>query len=461
MLDLTVVVIYLVFVLAFGVYNSASVKNADEFAKGSSYSAFIIFCTLTASYVGGGFTMGLAEKTFKFGFIFVIAILGFSLKEILIAIYIAPHMKYFQKNCATAGDIIANSFGKHAKIFTGFASVLVCGGVIGAQLATCGNIFESFLQIPSTIGVIATALIIISYVSFGGLKSVVKANVVHFLVLLSVIVTVFIIAMVDTGGISNLVNTTPEYYFSPIGNQNYYALGVLFLSFFFGETLVPPYVQRLLIGKSEHETKKGTFYSGVSSIFIFSMIGILGIVSFSLNPLLEPRFALPFAIETFLPSGARGFGIAAMLAIIMSSADAFMNATSMAVKKDIFEPIFGKPTDEKKDLTQSRIISFLIGCLATIFALSSTSILDLLLYSYQFWTPFILVPLFASIYRVKSSPKSFFISVICAFIALISWKIFFIDSELAEGSLDAVIAGISANLISFIIANKLIKPKKY
>jgi len=41
------------------------------------------------------------------------------------------------------------------------------------------------------------------------------------------------------------------------------ALVSLFLTFVLGETLVPPYVQRLLIGKTERDVSRGTLFSGL------------------------------------------------------------------------------------------------------------------------------------------------------------------------------------------------------
>ena len=81
------------------------------------------------------------------------------------------------------------------------------------------------------------------------------------------------------------------------------------------------------------ETKKGTLYSGLISIFIFSVVGVIGMVAYVINPNLEPHLAFPYAVSEILPSGIKGLGVAAMLAIIISSADAFLNAISIAIKK--------------------------------------------------------------------------------------------------------------------------------
>lgn len=452
MLDLIIVLIYVIILISIGLY-SAKVKNYDQYgAGGNQYSAIVIFCTLTASYVGGGFTIGLSEKTFSYGILYILAMFGFSLKEVMIAKYLAPKMGYFQKDCATTGDIMELSYGRIGRLLTGFASVVVCGGIIGAQFAACGNILHTFFDIKFAYGVILTAIIILSYVSFGGLKSVIRVNILNFIILFIMIFLICFFGIQKIGGISQFINLAPENYLSATGGLGKLAFFILFTSFFFGETLVPPYTQRLLIGTSAAETKKGTLYSGFVSVLIFTAVGLIGMISYNINPSLEPNLAFPYAVSEILPSGLRGLGVVAMLAIIISSADAFLNAISIAIKKDIIEPVFGEKNNSlKHQLRSSRIITIFTTFIATIFALSTASVLDILLYSYQFWTPFILVPLVAAIYRVKTSREIFLLSSIGGIGAVLLWNTFSDYYSPVKGGLEGVILGIAVNFMFFTL----------
>src|ERR1700722_12846212 len=104
MIDILIVSGYLLTTLFLGIWVARNVTSSTEYKTGGrQYSSWIVFTTLSASFIGGGFTIGLAEKTFLYGLVYVIAILGFSLKEILVATLIAPRMKPFQ-NALTVGD---------------------------------------------------------------------------------------------------------------------------------------------------------------------------------------------------------------------------------------------------------------------------------------------------------------------------------------------------------------------
>jgi len=51
-----------------GLWASRSVKTLDDYATGNrSYNSFFIFATLSSSFIGGGFTSGLAEKVYRLG----------------------------------------------------------------------------------------------------------------------------------------------------------------------------------------------------------------------------------------------------------------------------------------------------------------------------------------------------------------------------------------------------------
>lgn len=444
--DFSIVLLYFVVVLFLGYFVSKKVNNASDFSAGSrSYSAPIIFATLSAAFIGGGFTTGLAEKVFSIGIIYVIAMWGFSFKEILIATVIAPRMTAF-KDAVSTGDIMGQLYGKNARIITGMASVLVCAGIAGAQFGAFGYILEVLIGIPSFYGVLIGASIVIFYASLGGMKSVVANDVMHFCVLIIALPLVLIFAIIYSGGIESLAHGLPAANFALFDKVSILASIGLFLNFFFGETLVPPYVQRLLIGKNFTETARGTLWSGLLSFFFFALVGCIGLVALHLKPGLNPNLALPYVINTVMPVGIKGLAIAGMLAVIMSSADAFLNAAGIAVVQDIIKPLERSVLKEKTELMVLRLATFVVGATAVIFSISIESVLDILLYAYNFWTPFILVPLVAGILGYRASRSTFWWSSFVGVGSVFLWKMLPFSIEL-EGA----IIGVTTNFFTFIL----------
>ncbi|MCL2488469.1 MAG: hypothetical protein FWE80_07285, partial [Oscillospiraceae bacterium] len=78
MLDIAIVALYLIFLTVMGLRGGRSVKNAADFtAAGGRYGTAVIFASLSASFIGGGFSAGNAAAAFEKGIGTTLALLGF------------------------------------------------------------------------------------------------------------------------------------------------------------------------------------------------------------------------------------------------------------------------------------------------------------------------------------------------------------------------------------------------
>lgn len=453
-LDLVIFWAYLFIILGVGIYSSRTVKTLNDYAVGGrSYSSFFVFATLSASFLGGGFTMGLAEKVFSTSLFCVLALWGFSLKEILIAKIIAPRMNPFS-HTISVGQIMGQLYGERARIFTGLAGALVCAGIAGAQFSAFGYLVNLFIDMSPTIGILIGALVVMAYSTMGGMKAVVINDTIHFFVLIITLPLVFLFGTYAIGGIETLFQQTPATHMSLTQETSFFSILGLFLSFFFGETLVPPYVQRLLIGKTSNATVQGTLWGGILSIPFFLMIGMIGLIALALDPTINPHTALPHVIQIVMPIGLKGLAIAGMMAVLMSSADSFLNAASISLVHDFLKPLTPNLTSQKEVLW-TRVATICVGISAIIFAARTESVLDILLYAYNFWTPFILVPLVSGILGYRASYKTFWISSSFGVFSMITWNIF------GYSNIDGALIGISANFIIFIFFNYFLDKKDF
>ena len=282
-IDNVIVLIYLALVLTIGLLAGRGIRNLAHFSvAGRSYSSMVVFATLSASFIGGGFTMGNAEKVFTWGIVNIFALWGFSLKEILVATFIAPRMDAFSE-AISVGDIMEHAYGKTAKLVTGCFAVLLCAGIVGAQVGATGYIFELFLGIPRSWGIILGFGIVLLYATVGGMKAVVFTDLLQFAVLAVGIPLTLILGIQKAGGLGAIQAAVPPVQLSFLGPKGVWAFVSLFLTFVLGETLVPPYVQRLLIGRDAGHTARGTLYSGLFSIPFFAVTGGIGLVALALG----------------------------------------------------------------------------------------------------------------------------------------------------------------------------------
>ncbi|MFB0553653.1 MAG: hypothetical protein ACETWQ_10115 [Phycisphaerae bacterium] len=161
-MDYAIIIFYLSVILLVGLWSGKGMKSLQEFSVSHrSYTSIVIFATLSASFIGGGFSIGNAEKVFRFGIVNIIALWGFSLKEILVAKFIAPRMGNFT-DVISVGDIMDRGYGKIGRVVTGFFSVFLCAGIVGAQVGAMGLIFNVFLGIKPIWGIMIGCGIVIA-----------------------------------------------------------------------------------------------------------------------------------------------------------------------------------------------------------------------------------------------------------------------------------------------------------
>jgi SSS family solute:Na+ symporter len=336
----------------------------------------------------------------------------------------------------------------------GWAGYMVC-----SKVGAMGYITNVFLGIPQIYGILICTLIVIIYSTVGGMRSVVFTDIIQFFVLSIGIPLTLIVGYFYAGGIEAIRDAVPATHFTFLGTgKTIFQFIALFLTFLLGETLVPPYVQRLFLAKDSSHTAKGTLWSGLFSIPFFAVTGLIGIIALTIKPDLDPNLSMPFVIKTVLPIGLRGLVIAGVISIVMSSADSFLNAAAVAFSHDVIEPLKSGEKNNNRQLLTVRIINLFVGILAVYFAISIKSILDILIYSYNFWAPIVLVPLASAIIGVKPNAKNFFTGAIAGIAGVAVWN-FILNNP---GGVDGLIIGIICNLIFFygsVISERVSYPK--
>ncbi|MFB0553654.1 MAG: sodium:solute symporter family protein [Phycisphaerae bacterium] len=284
------------------------------------------------------------------------------------------------------------------------------------------------------------------------MRAVVLTDIIQFCVLAIGLPVALVFGVVKLGGFSAIKAATPAGHFMIPGEaMTSISLLSLFLTFLLGETLVPPYVQRLFLAKDSTHTARGTMLSGIFSIPFFAITGAIGLVALALDPKLDPNLAMPYVIRSVLPAGVRGVVIAGVISIVMSSADSFLNGAATGCVNDLVRPIWKNTMSKRQELLLVKFINCLVGILAVIFAIKIRSILDILIYAYNFWAPVIVVPLAAVLLGGQVTRIGFLAGTIAGVVGVLTW-----NSLLgAPAGVNGLVIGVFCNLIAFVVANKL------
>ncbi len=419
--DGAIVVGYVALLAGMALWSGRRVKSGESFAAGEkTYGPWVIFATLSASYVGGGYSSGNAAAAFSSGIGTTCALLGFSLSMIYIARKLVPGVGKFV-GVSTVGGVMERMYGRPARIVTGWLSFLCCAGVVGAQMETMGVVLHQLTGLSPTAGVLIGAAVVLAYTTFGGLQSVIVADILQF-VLMAVGMPLLLFAGVRAcGGWTALWDAVPPAYLNPLNTLTPAAFVSMFLAMALGEALAPPYTQRLLVGQNAAATAKGTLWSGLFSAPFFVMTGLIGLVAFALKVTPDSAQAMPALIRAVLPVGVRGLVMAAMVSILLSASDSFLNSATIGLIADGVTPWY--PLTQRQQLWGMRLANIATGVVGVLMALLLEDVFSILMTAYAFWCPLLLAPLAAAFAGWSLSPKGFWWGMAVGFTATVVWNL--------------------------------------
>lgn len=445
MLDQLIVFGYLAVLVLIGLRGGRRVKSADDFtAAGKQCGTLVVFATLSASFIGGGYSSGNAAAAYETGIGTALALFGFSIGMLLIGKFLVPGVARFPR-AKTVGDIMGAAYGERARQLTGIFSFLCCAGVVGAQMESIGLVFHSLLGVSKTVGILIGCSVVLLYTTFGGMESVLTADMIQFFLLALGMPLLLLIAVTAGGGHMAVWNNIPHELLDPLNGTTLPAFLSLFFSMMCGEALAPPYIQRLLIGKTPRATARGTILSGLFSMPFFLVTAGIGLTARALGIGGEAATVMPDLILRVLPVGLRGLLMAAMTSIILSAADGFLNGAAVSLTCDTILP--RRPwMDGRTQLRCLRTVNFVTGATAMAVAFLVPNVFSILLLAYSFWSPAILVPLAAALLGVRADESTFLCSLIAGVGVCLMW-----DHLLRQPlGIDGTAVGTAANLIVFL-----------
>lgn len=444
-IDTIAVVVYFVLVLAIGIQTMRRIKTPGDFAVAGNRIVWpVLFATLAATFLGGGATIGRAGESYNIGYAFAVAACAFPIQTILVGTFIAPRLKRYT-DAETVGDVMDLHYGKLARLLTGIISIVYCTGVLGAQALALGTIFHTIIGTSVTTGIVIGMVFVLVYSTAGGMWADVQTDVLQFVMLGTFLPLALILGINEAGGVGDLVDSLPAGHLELFGAYDVMAFLGIFLGFLLGECLIPPYTQRALSAPDARHARKGYALAGVFGFFFYFVSASLGLVSLVLFPDIASDQALPTIVTEVLPVGIAGLVAAALLAVVMSTADSLLNSTTVVFAKDIYKSFIQPDISHRRMLWLERCLNVVIGLGALVFALSAESIVDALLYSYALWAPTIIVPFLFAVLTRRRAPYAATSAMLAGGLATAYWTWGLDEPHGVTG----LMVGLAANIVVF------------
>lgn len=449
-----VITVYIAFIFGKGVLKVRKIHNSDDFlVAGRNTGWFLLFCTMGATVIGGGCSIGAVGKTYEWGILMLLVSTGWYFHFIFSGLVVAPQFR--KAELYTVAGYFGHRYGEKPRFAAMILSLLFSVFVIAAQMAAFGVVLSTILpgfaedQNFLRLAIIIGGSLVIIYSTAGGLYAVIYTDVYQFLVLFfGFFITLFYCIPDLIGAWSEITVKIPGTFFQLEGGKGWIFLITTFLAFLLGETFAPGYATRYCIGKNARETKIGIagvgFFLALTFPVILFFIALYARVHF---PDLDSQQALPMVIQNLHNPLISGIIIAALLSAVMSSADSALNSSTAIFVKDLFEHQLGWGNKGDKELLRlARICTIVLGVISTLIAVMWSDIIELLLFTYHVWAPAIILPVVVGVISKKRSEKlthNIFITMVLVTVVTLIFR----TTDYSE-SFDPAVFGV---LLSFVV----------
>ena len=387
------IAVYLLAMLAVGAWG-LRIRGLDDFhLAGRGLRLILLTGTFCATIVGASSTLGMAGLGFSKGLPGAWWMLSGTVGLILLAAFFAEKIR--ATGCYTLPELVGSFYGERARMAASILIAVSWIGVIAVQIVASSKVLGAVFGGNETIFMIACTAVFVIYTVHGGQSSVVRTDLVQFLIIIIGMIVLFYKAFEKAGPGLLLSQSFPTS--AEMGTWD-----VLSMLLVVGSAYLvgPDMYSRLFSAYSSKDAKIAAAISAIILIPLAFLITSLGVFSRSLYPAVSPEQAIPSLLTGLLSPGLEGLVAAALLAAFMSSADTSLMTATSILTLDIYRK--ARPDAGSSNMMiVSRIAVSIIGACALILAVSLPSIIKTLLIAYTVFTSGLLLPVVAGFYKER------------------------------------------------------------
>ncbi|MBM3467280.1 MAG: alkaline phosphatase [Alphaproteobacteria bacterium] len=440
-IDIIIVAVFLTLNLICGLLSGYGIRNIREYAIGNkNFSTATIVAAIAATWIGGSnFSITVAE-THKQGIFFLICSLAEAVSFWLIAYFYAPRMAEFLGKLSIAeamNDIYKN---RYIRGIIAIFSTVPAIGRIAMQFLVLHSLLSLWLGMPGVYATTLSSLIIIIYSTFGGIKSVTFTDIIQFFTfgVVTPMVAFLIWKSFDSNEpVITAIITDPILNYSLVSDSQKEVINdTLYLCLFLMIPLLDPAIfQRISMAKSTSQVSKSfiiaIFFILLCDALVHTIIGVL----FRADPNITDINAdnvIQYILDHYLTYGLKGAFVVGIMAMVMSTADSYINSSSVLLSYDFIRST-GINLTEKKELFLARIFSLFVGVIALGVSLFAENLLELLLSVYSFYMPVVTVPFTLAIFGFRSSARAVLIGMVAGFVTVLYFLMFSSEYNIIPG----------------------------
>ena len=381
--DYLLIALYFVFVLGIGLLARRQVSSSiDFFMSGRSLPAWVTGLAFISANLGAVEIMGMSASGAKMGMpTFHYYWIGAIPAMLFLAIVMMPF--YYGSGVRSVPEFMKRRFGTGAHLVNAISFALAQVLIAGVNLYLLAKIVNMLLGWDMTVSTIVAAVIVLSYITLGGLSAAIYNEVLQFFVIVAALLPLTLAALHKVGGWGGLQDkmqaagtdgelaSWPGNSLTGFTSSVWSVIGIVFglgfvLSFGYWTTNFVE-VQRVMASKDMNSARRAPIIGTFPKMFIPFIIIIPGIIAGVLVPEIakakasggsaDYNNALLYLMSDLLPNGLLGVAIAGMLAAFMAGMAANISAFNTVFSYDIWQEYVVKERDDAYYIRIGRIMT--------------------------------------------------------------------------------------------------------
>ncbi|MCZ6774769.1 MAG: sodium/solute symporter [Proteobacteria bacterium] len=354
-LDLGIIAAYFAIILAIGIRSRAKpdVGIEEYFLSSRSLKWPVIAMSTIATniqaghfiaMVGSAYVFGLAQANLEINAIFGILVATFVFVPLYLRMRVVTITQFFE---AKLGPKVALAY---AVLMIVMYSLLYLGTALFFAAYAIDAVFGGMGGLPDLNPVLRLGLLVVvtgafsaAYTYLGGLRAVVRTDIVQFVLLMGGGIVTLSVAIHYLGGWSELWGTTGHLMHLHLPRDHdtlpwigLFGMFLLNLNYWGANQVI---LQRALAAKSLKDAQIGLLVGGVLKYVTVLIVIIPGIALAGIlhdQSLKDPDLAYLTLVSNFLPAGVRGLILVGLFASLMSTLDSIYNSVATLWAVDIY-----------------------------------------------------------------------------------------------------------------------------
>ncbi|XP_063859734.1 high-affinity choline transporter 1-like isoform X1 [Scylla paramamosain] len=373
------IIVFYLLILGIGIYaawrrRNKGGKSEEVMLAGRSIGPLVGILTMTATWVGGGYINGTAEKVYDKGLIWCQAPFGYALSLAVGGMFFAKPMR--EAGYVTMLDPLQQAFGRRMGGMLYFPALMGETFWSAAILSALGSTLAVILDIGNTVSILVSAAIAVFYTIFGGLYSVAYTDVIQlFCIFIGLWITVPFamvhesvgsLALNETNWLGSIEPTSPEWGLW----IDYWLLLIC------GGIPWQVYFQRVLSCQTPTHARVLSYTASVGCLLSAVPACIIGAIAkatdwsqtdYGKTPEgYQVKLVLPLVMQYLTPTWVAFLGLGAVSAAVMSSADSSVLSASSMFARNIYQNVF------KQEATDREVIWVMRASIVVVAAIACT-----------------------------------------------------------------------------------------